>query len=57
MIEKRKDEALEEHQRIIGNGWIQHEMKKLIRNANTVIQSELNKFTTIYKMIVGFEPS
>lgn len=55
IIVQRKDEALAEHQRIIANGWIEHEMKKLIKNANTIIQSEINKFNTVYKIIVGFE--
>jgi radical SAM superfamily enzyme YgiQ (UPF0313 family) len=57
IIETRKDESLAEHQRLIKSSWIQNEMRKLIRYSNTIAQSEINKYNTVYKMIVGFEPS
>lgn len=32
-------------------------MKKLIKNAITLIQAEINKYNTLYTIIVGNEPS
>lgn len=54
-IVSKKDEALAEHQRILENGWIKHEMRKLIRYSLQIIQNELNKFNTVYKVVVGFD--
>lgn len=48
IIENRKDEAIGERKRIMENGWIQHEMKKLIRHGLKIIQCEINKFHAIY---------
>lgn len=56
IIESRKDEALSELERLQNTGWIDLEMKKLIKQSNMIVRSEINKFNVIYKIIVGYEP-
>lgn len=48
IIENRKDGAIAERKRIMENGWIQHEMKKLIKYAAKIIQGELKKYEIAY---------
>lgn len=57
IIEKRKDESLEEYQRLQANGWIQGEMKKLLMFGSKLIQLEVDKFVTIFKLLASKSPS
>ena len=51
LIEAKKEDALEEHQRLMNNGWIQNEMKQLIKYICRVLQQEVNKFGTVYQVV------
>ncbi|CDW87464.1 mitogen-activated protein kinase organizer [Stylonychia lemnae] len=55
IVEQRKDDAIAEHAKLIDNGWIDIELKKLIKNATTVVQNEVNKYLAFYALLVGFE--
>jgi hypothetical protein len=51
----KKDAALAEHARLSDGSWVRHEMRKLLRHALQLVQAELAKFNTIYKVTIGFE--
>jgi hypothetical protein len=38
---------------MVNEGWVMHEMKKLIKHSVKIIQSELHKFKIIYIIIMG----
>ncbi len=41
IVEVKKDEAIAQHAKLVSEGWVVHEMRKLIKNSTKVIQSEL----------------
>lgn len=50
IIEQRKDEAIGERANIIENGWIRHEMKKLIKYSSGIWQNEIDRFLSVYNI-------
>jgi len=56
MIEARKEESLAEHQRLKTNGWVQQEMKQLLKYSVKVIQVEVNKLQLAEQLATGIEP-
>lgn len=55
IIESRKDESVREQKRIMENGWIELEMRKLIKYAVKLVQSEIDKYQTVVHVVVGQE--
>jgi len=47
IIQRRKNEALEERQRLMKGGWVQREMMNIIFNISKLLECEYKRFSTV----------
>jgi hypothetical protein len=52
-VEHKKDEALQQHEKLNSDGWVVKEMKKLVKNAARMIQQELQKYNAVAQIVTG----
>jgi len=50
IIVERKDESIEHINKMSTGGWSDHEMRSLLRNMASLIEIEIKKFETVYRL-------
>ena len=48
LLEHKKDQALQQHEKLNSDGWVVKEMKKLVKSAARIIQQELQKYNAVF---------
>ena len=56
VIEKRKDESINEIKRMSHGGWSDKEMRQLVKNMASLLEIEIKKFVVVYQIIMQSEP-
>lgn len=56
IIERRKDESIEQIRKMSQGGWSDQEMRFLCRNMASLIEIEIKKFETVYKLQMMGDP-
>ena len=56
ITERRKDESIEQIRKMSQGGWSDMEMRSVCRNMASLIEIEIKKFETVYKIVMQAEP-
>lgn len=51
LLETKKDQALAQHAKLNTDGWVVNEMKKLMKYACRIVQSELQRFSVLVSLV------
>lgn len=51
LLETKKNQALAQHAKLNSDGWVVNEMKKLMKYACRIVQSELQRFSVLVSLV------